>query len=350
MENIKISVIIPVYNVEKYIGQCLDSIVNQTYKNLEIIIVNDGSNDNSLEIINRYSQNDRRIKIINLENKGVSFARNIGIKNSEGNYISFVDSDDYLNLNTYEKLVKNLDGEDLIIFNYGRFENSTREIIKEKYVSDDEMQELPEEKRYLYSKINHSCWNKLYKTEYLKRNKFKFLEILYEDAVWKVETMFLTSNIKLIDETFYYYRINRKDSIMELGKKFNKNFYEKQIQAYQIIFQKIDNFIKENKNSIIKGKLIYLIAERESWRAKLDGTINLEELNKPLKLFLTNSLKINLNEKNILVQKINKILKSKDIVKIVGLSYFDKIYWKNGIIDIDFFRKRIKLWIKRKKL
>lgn len=348
-KNIKISVIVPVYNVEKYIRQCLESIINQTYKNLEIIIVNDGTRDNSMKIVEEYLS-DERIKVINKENGGLASARNRGIEEVTGEYISFVDSDDYLKTSMYEILIKNLSNEDIVVFNYARVDDKTNKIQREKYLDTSFLDNISIEKKYLYSELENVCWNKLYKTEYIRKNKFKFLEILYEDAVWKVETMFLTSNIKLIDETFYYYRINRKDSIMELGKKFNKNFYEKQIQAYQIIFQKIDNFIKENKNSIIKGKLIYLIAERESWRAKLDGTINLEELNKPLKLFLTNSLKINLNEKNILVQKINKILKSKDIVKIVGLSYFDKIYWKNGIIDIDFFRKRIKLWIKRKKL
>lgn len=276
MENIKISVIIPVYNVEKYIGQCLDSIVNQTYKNLEIIIVNDGSNDNSLEIINRYSQNDRRIKIINLENKGVSFARNIGIKNSEGNYISFVDSDDYLNLNTYEKLVKNLDGEDLIIFNYGRFENSTGEIIKEKYVSDDEMQELPEEKRYLYSKINHSCWNKLYKTEYLKRNKFKFFEILYEDVFFNLEVIYSTNNIKILNESFYNYRVNRKDSIMGNRNNNDLNYIQRQVSAYKTNFENINKLIEKNKNNYSAGKLVYILSERENWRAKLERNLNFE--------------------------------------------------------------------------
>ena len=95
MENIKISVIIPVYNVEKYIGQCLDSIVNQTYKNLEIIIVNDGTKDNSMRVVEKYLS-DKRIKIINKENGGLSDARNKGILASTGSYIALVDSDDLI--------------------------------------------------------------------------------------------------------------------------------------------------------------------------------------------------------------------------------------------------------------
>lgn len=343
MENIKISV--PVYNVEKYIGQCLDSIVNQTYKNLEIIIVNDGSNDNSLEIINRYSQNDRRIKIINLENKGVSFARNIGIKNSEGNYISFVDSDDYLNLNTYEKLAENLDGEDLIIFNYGRFENSTGEIIKEKYVSDDEMQELPEEKRYLYSKINHSCWNKLYKTEYLKRNKFKFFEILYEDVFFNLEVIYSTNNIKILNESFYNYRVNRKDSIMGNRNNNDLNYIQRQVSAYKTNFENINKLIEKNKNNYSAGKLVYILSERENWRAKLERNLNFEEIDKYLREYFK---KENSNElaTKILLKKVNETLKSKNVIKISGLNLFDSFYWKNGIVNLNLVRNRIKKKIK----
>ena len=98
MQQLKISVIVPVYNVEKYLKQCLDSIVNQTYKNLEIIIVNDGTKDNSMKIVEEYLQ-DKRIKVINKENGGLSSARNIGIKEATGDYISFIDSDDYISLN-----------------------------------------------------------------------------------------------------------------------------------------------------------------------------------------------------------------------------------------------------------
>lgn len=346
MENIKISVIIPVYNVEKYIGQCLDSIVNQTYKNLEIIIVNDGSNDNSLEIINRYSQNDRRIKIINLENKGVSFARNIGIKNSEGNYISFVDSDDYLNLNTYEKLVENLDGEDLIIFNYGRFENSTGEIIKEKYVSDDEMQELPEEKRYLYSKINHSCWNKLYKTEYLKRNEFKFFEILYEDVFFNLEVIYSTNNIKILNEAFYKYRVNRKDSIMGNRNNNDLNYIQRQALAYKTNFENINKLIEKNKNNYSAGKLVYILSERENWRAKLERNLNFEEIDKYLREYFKKENTNDLATK-ILLKKVNETLKSKNVIKISGLNLFDSFYWKNGIVNFNLVRNRIKKKIKR---
>ena len=117
-ETLKISIIIPVYNVEKYLHQCLNSVINQTYKNLEIICINDGSKDNSLIILNEYLQKDNRIVIVNQKNSGVSSARNKGIRLSTGDFISFIDSDDYLDLNVYEKCVQRIirDNSDIIIF------------------------------------------------------------------------------------------------------------------------------------------------------------------------------------------------------------------------------------------
>ena len=101
-----ISVIIPIYNVEKYLTKCIESVINQTYKNLEIILVNDGSTDNSKEIIDKYSSIDSRIKVINKKNGGLSDARNVGIELAKGEYITFLDSDDWIELNMYEKLYK----------------------------------------------------------------------------------------------------------------------------------------------------------------------------------------------------------------------------------------------------
>lgn len=103
----KVSVVIPIYNVEKYLRQCLDSVVNQTLKDIEIICINDGSTDNSLDILEEYAQDDDRIKIVNLkENMGVSNARNKGIEHASGEYIGFVDPDDYIDTDFYGKLYK----------------------------------------------------------------------------------------------------------------------------------------------------------------------------------------------------------------------------------------------------
>lgn len=106
MEKIKISVIVPIYNVEQYLSQCLDSIINQTYTNLEIILINDGSTDNSEKICNQYKLLDPRIIVIHKTNGGLSDARNTGIKIATGDYISFVDADDFIDKNMYKKLIQ----------------------------------------------------------------------------------------------------------------------------------------------------------------------------------------------------------------------------------------------------
>ena len=103
-QKIKVSIIVPVYNVEKYLKRCLDSITNQTLKELEIICINDGSTDNSLKILKQYAHKDKRISIINKQNEGLSVARNTGMEAASGEYIGFVDSDDWIDLDFYKKL------------------------------------------------------------------------------------------------------------------------------------------------------------------------------------------------------------------------------------------------------
>ena len=171
MQQPKVSVIVPVYNVEKYLKQCLDSIVNQTYKNLEIIIVNDGTKDNSMKLVEEYLQ-DKRIKVINKKNGGLGSARNRGIEEATGDYISFVDSDDYIDLNMYEKLINVIRGEEIIIFNHSRFDDITGEIVKKNYTKESKMKKLEKRINYLYSNIENSCWNKIYKADFIKKNKF----------------------------------------------------------------------------------------------------------------------------------------------------------------------------------
>lgn len=160
MQQPKVSVIVPVYNVEKYLKQCLDSIVNQTYKNLEIIIVNDGTKDNSMKIVEEYLQ-DKRIKVINKENGGLSSARNRGIEEATGEYISFVDSDDYIDLNLYNTIVSEmLSREEIYIFNYNRYKEKIN-YLESNVLNLKKMKKIPQ--NLLFRTINGECWNKVYK-------------------------------------------------------------------------------------------------------------------------------------------------------------------------------------------
>lgn len=149
MKKIKISVIIPIYNVEQYLSQCLDSIINQTYTNLEIILINDGSTDNSKKICNQYKLLDSRIIVIHKSNKGLSDARNTGIKIATGDYISFVDADDFIDENMYTILSKkiNTTNADIIWYNHYNYQSPNK--ISNSFI-------FTQEKQYFLPKDNYN--------------------------------------------------------------------------------------------------------------------------------------------------------------------------------------------------
>ena len=154
-----ISVIIPVYNVEKYLRRCIDSVINQTYKNLEIIIVDDGSTDNSSNICDEYTNKDSRVKVVHKENGGLSSARNVGIELAKGDLIAFVDSDDYIELEMYEKLKENMDkyDSDIAICQYY---NSFKYSIKRQIGVEEEKIYEGKDMFFHMDEIKAIAWNK----------------------------------------------------------------------------------------------------------------------------------------------------------------------------------------------
>lgn len=216
---VKISVIVPVYNVEVYLEKCLDSIVNQTLKDIEIIIINDGSPDNSQEIIDKYQKKYKNIKAYLKENGGLSDARNYGIKNANGEYLSFVDSDDYIDTTMLEKMYKLAKKEnlDLVVCNTINIDDTGNSIeINSNYnYSDDTI------KNYLLSPPM-ACI-RIYKKELFKNIKFK-KGIYYEDLELTPKLVKYTKKIGFIDEGLYYY-YQRIGSIMK-QKKFNNKLLD----------------------------------------------------------------------------------------------------------------------------
>lgn len=156
-EKDKITVIIPVYNVENYLERCLKSILYNTYTNLEIICVNDGSTDNSKKILEDYSKRDKRVVVINKKNAGVSSARNAGIKIATGEYIAFVDSDDWIHEKYFEYLIRGIDTADLVICNYIRSYRSgsveTDDAYRVQSISPIDVLKNKELKSYVWGKL-----------------------------------------------------------------------------------------------------------------------------------------------------------------------------------------------------
>ena len=167
--SILISVIIPVYNVEKYLNECIDSVINSTYKDLEIILVDDGSSDNCPQICDKYACMDNRIKVIHKENEGLSSARNEGFNIANGDYISFIDSDDYISTNLYEIAVDIINEQNCDIFSFGyylKYGNKNKFKLKPNTFLVLKPYEAIE-KLNLFDYMGVSSWNKIFKNHYL---------------------------------------------------------------------------------------------------------------------------------------------------------------------------------------
>ena len=229
---VKVSIIIPIYNVEEYLANCLNSVINQTLQNIEIICINDGSTDKSFEILENFAKCDSRIKIINQSNVGQGIARNIAIQSAQGEYIGFVDPDDWINKNMFETL-------------YNTAKKYNCDMQKNKL-------NLPEKKNFNSQSIENyifsaklAVWNKLYKTEFIKQNNIKFMHCSRgEDIIFTVLSRALANNIIYINNADYHYRIKDKYAISPNDRLVPQNyteFYEifKDILIQHNIFEQI---------------------------------------------------------------------------------------------------------------
>ncbi len=228
----KVSVIIPVYNVENYLKQCLDSVVNQTLKDIEIICIDDGSTDNSVNILKEYAAKDDRIKVIHQENKGLGGARNTGIKNAHAPYLFFIDSDDWILVDCLEKLYNKITlvDADICIYGLKKYEEQSKEYIIDDYFGLSLYGDCIN-KLCTYKDIKSSIFErfgavlKFYNREFFIKNDLFYEEgVYFEDVVPHVKSIILASTIVFLDERLYIYRCDRTDSIMSSSKNSEKVF------------------------------------------------------------------------------------------------------------------------------
>jgi glycosyltransferase involved in cell wall biosynthesis len=256
----KVSVIVPVYNAEKYIKKCLISIVNQTLRDLEIIIINDKSKDKSQKIIEEISKKDERIKVIqNKTNKGLYWCRNTGLKEAKGEFIGFVDSDDWINKNMFKELYEKAKTtkSDITICNASKIYNGkSNKIINDELKINNKKEII---KNYLTKKknsINVEVWNKIYNVSFLKRYKLKWYDngrnSAFYDEFFNFNAIYYSKKISYLNKVMYYYthnpssisntfskkRIENKRKLINLFFKFikNKKMYnhEKDIETFKI--------------------------------------------------------------------------------------------------------------------
>lgn len=244
---IKISVIIPAYNIENHIESCLNSILNQSLKDIEIIIINDGSNDNTGYIVKAYEYLDERIRVINTQNKGVSAARNIGLLNAKGKYIFQIDGDDWLETDGLEELYKLAEQEEaeIVIANAYRNNKGILTVIK-----DGQDLSFDLVKDYLMRKIKPSVCTKLYKKELFVKNNISYSKgvRIGEDLLINFYLIYYANKVVKMEKSFLHY-INREDSIT--------NSYTEEITDLLIVFNKIKSFLME-KNIYNKYESEYM--------------------------------------------------------------------------------------------
>lgn len=284
MNNELISIIVPIYNAEKHLRQCIDSIINQEYKNIEILLIDDGSTDSSSVICDEYAKEDTRIKVVHKNNEGVSAARNYGIKISLGKWITFVDSDDYITADYIKSLYNYVTYDvDLVIGRTIAFDGITT--FDDYYCGDSvEYFKTAEEKKKLITSIFDdysknmkyphisTCSAKLFRKSIINEKNLIYIRELkyYEDGLFNIDFIFNCNKIVIMDKIIYYYRMHFANAT----KLFNNgtfSYYEKSYEEFQKRFMlyNIDHntfwdiFIIKNINTIITNIMNAKLVRKE---------------------------------------------------------------------------------------
>ena len=306
----KISIIIPVYKTEKYLKKCLDSILKQTYKNLEIILVDDGSPDSSGKICDEYAQKDKRIVVVHQKNFGVSYARNVGLNIATGEYVAFVDSDDWIDSNMYEVMLSQIkkNNFDIVRCSYLKEYESETQKVDHFYKENTEINLGEVRKNILKLLVTgkiHAYLPLLLirKAIILDEMRFNSFVSMREDLIWLIAVLAKAKNISILTDTMYHYYQNENSAT---NSKRNR---EKNIKDMIIVYEEIYKTLEENKlldiylNETLAFSIFFRISSEVSVWIK-------ETKDKALLLFLQESESFkkiikNVNSKDLSI--INKI-------------------------------------------
>ena len=288
MNNELISVIVPIYNVDKYLEKCINSIINQTYNNLEIILIDDGSTDNSGKICDKYKNMDNRIIVIHCDNKGLSCARNKGLDIAKGDLFSFVDSDDYIEPNMIEELKNNMDefNSDISICNINYLKNQKRKILYKDVFRKDFISKEKEKFKNIqndFSSLTVYAWNKLYKKELFNNIRYPEGKI-YEDSYVLCDILDKANIVSYTLKPLYNY-VYRSESIVNNFsiKHFDKiDSFNKKIEF--LTKKGYDDLISEEKNRKMNCLIInlskmkrYGIKNKEAWDKYYKELVNINK-------------------------------------------------------------------------
>lgn len=329
--NIKVSIIVPIYNVEKYLDRCVISLLNQTYENIEIILVDDGSPDNSPKMCDEYAAGDSRVNVVHKINGGLSDARNAGLEVATGDYILFLDSDDYVELNMIEKLLKVAvtNKSDVVVFGYyADFVDKDESLLStrnfpsiNKSYSLDSFNEIPLNSDMIG--LLGYAWNKLYNSKVIKSNNMKFTKgiSLVEDMVFNGPVLMKCNNISFVEDMFVHYMQRPR---VTLGNKFYDNFFDLKLMAIDsieklLLHWKIQNeIVNENRLSSEFSALksvVRLLSNADNYNMK-------EKKDYLKKLFKKDKIKIVLKSVRLLYKKdklIRFLMKTKNYQVLLKL-------------------------------
>lgn len=302
-----VSVIVPVYNVEAYLNRCVNSIINQTYKNIEIILIDDGSTDNSGKICDMYVKKDDRVVCRHTENRGVSSARNLGLDIANGEYITFVDSDDYIDISLIEKMLNKIENQDLVVCgicqteldskkNYVYGTMKTYDYIKQDIIKG--FFDVSSIKDYMYGPFN-----KLYKKSVLGDLKFRTDLRIGEDFLFVFKYLMECNTIRIFDECLYNYE-KRENSAMTAA------FSEKRFDYLKAV-EEIENICMDNYPYVKRQVLTWGYMHRINICNQMDKNISLKQL------YLNdyNNIKQYINQHKEIRKYIPLKVKCKNIVK-----------------------------------
>lgn len=284
-----VSVVIPVYNVEQYLRACLDSVVNQTYSFMRIIIIDDGSTDSSGTICDEYKRQDRRVKVIHQKNHGLGYSRNIGINESNGEYLIFLDSDDYWRLDTIEKLVCEAEKKSLqvLVFSAKPFFDGVNQFKCVSYKQESQNRIVKTGLDSIRYAKEHSDYYpqaclRLYRLDYVKKLGFKFDEgIIHEDENFSFVAYAHAERVECIGETFYYRRYRAGSIMMDSNLIESVNGFTvsiisliSQMDKRKLSFDERELYLKQLKSYVVE----ILTRYREAKQAQSNITSCSKEL------------------------------------------------------------------------
>ena len=262
----KVSVIVPIYNVEKYLDRCMESLLNQTLKDIEIIMVNDGSPDNCPQMCDEYAKKDSRVKVVHKKNGGLGFARNSGLDIATGEYVAFVDSDDYVDLNMYEKLYKAAEeNNNEAVFCGFKKEFSPNRFIECKECdtyteySSDKMNELVLDfiaaPPHCKSEYIHdmSVWHSIYKRSIIEDNNIRFIserDYASEDIPFQIDFLKCCKKVGFIPDIFYVYCYN--------GGSLTKSFKPEKFQMIQALYHLLKERTQDRDKDSLRAKRLFI--------------------------------------------------------------------------------------------